>query len=57
MLQTYTQQLDKMMGLWALENADDNTIVMFGCLIIVSFIVMCGVALIDWIKNRNNGKS
>jgi len=46
-----------MMGLWALENADDNTIVMFGCLIIVSFIVMCGVALIDWIKNRNNGKS
>ena len=45
-----------MMTFWALENADDATIIMFGCLVIVVFSFMGVIVLIDWIKNITNGR-
>lgn len=39
---------------WALDNADDATIVMFGSLIIIGVALMLGVVLVDWLRNKKS---
>jgi hypothetical protein len=45
------------MVFWALENADDLTVAMFGAMVMLCMVVMSIAALVDWIKNKRNGKS
>lgn len=40
------------MEFWALEHANDATIMLFGFTIIGFFLIGCVISLIDWIKKR-----
>ena len=41
---------------WALENADDLTVAMFGAIAFLCMLVISIAVLVDWIKNKRNGK-
>lgn len=45
------------MEFWALENADDATLIFFFCCICLFFSVAAFVSLFDWIKNRKKKMS
>lgn len=39
---------------WALENADNLTISMFGAMAMLCIAVVSIAALVDWIRNKKN---
>lgn len=44
------------MEFWAIENADDNTLILFGIIVFSCITLMIGVVTADWIKKIKNGK-
>lgn len=44
------------MHMWALENASDELVAIFGCTIIIFFVVISIIVFIDWIKKKKNAK-